>query len=46
MIISFECRTVFSNVMEIKIAALNANPVPLHQVVMELEAPHVSSCAY
>ena len=42
VIISFECRPVFSNVMDLKIAALNANPVPLHQVVMELEVPHVS----
>lgn len=33
---------MFSNVMDLKIAALNANPVPLHQVVMELEVPHVS----
>jgi len=40
VIISFECRPVFSNVMDLKIAALNANPVPLHQVVMELEVPH------
>ena len=42
LIISFECRPVFSNVMEIKISALNANPVPLREVVMELEVPHVS----
>ncbi|KAJ7381198.1 B-1 B cell differentiation [Desmophyllum pertusum] len=40
LIISFECRPVFSNVMEITITALNTNPVPLHQVVMELEVPH------
>ena len=33
---------MFSNVMDLKITALNAKPVPLHQVVMELEVPHVS----
>ena len=44
IVISFECQPMFSNVMDIKIMALNTTPVPLSEVVMELIAPHVSSC--
>jgi len=40
IVISFECQPMFSNVMDIKIMALNTTPVPLSEVVMELIAPH------
>ena len=33
---------MFSNVMEIKIIAYNTNPVPLHEVVMDLKVLPVS----
>lgn len=39
LVISFECRPVFSNVMEIKISAHNTNPAPLQEVVMDLQVP-------
>ena len=42
LVISFECRPVFSNVMEIKISAHNTNPAPLQEVVMDLQVPTVS----
>ena len=42
LVISFECRPVFSNVMEIKISAHNTNTAPLQEVVMDLQVPTVS----
>ena len=42
IVISFEYRRVFSNVMDITIIACNTNPVPLHEVVMDFKVPPVS----
>lgn len=39
LVVSFECRSLFSNVMEIKISAYNANSVPLQEVVVDLQVP-------
>lgn len=41
IIISFECRPFFSNVMDLKITAVNTSSVIVEDVAMELESPHV-----